>query len=215
MRLPDSSATRYSKSWRAPLILIAGAVVGLAFGWRFFGSGPAEGGDGISTPPPPVSGQVFILPTATGELAILPALAPGNPAPDFSLESLDGGQVTLAEYRGRHVLINFWATWCTPCRSEMPELVRTYEEHKDTGFTILGINLTFQDALPEIVAFVEEFKMTFPVLLDETGEVTTQKYRLLGLPMSVFVDRQGAIRRIHIGLMTAGQIREFTAEILG
>ena len=97
----------------------------------------------------------------------------------------------------------------------MPELVRTYEEHKDTGFTILAINLTFQDALPEIAAFVEEFKMTFPVLLDETGEVTTQKYRLLGLPMSVFVDRQGTIRRIHIGMMTADQIREFTAEIIG
>ena len=155
------------------------------------------------------------MPTATGEPAILPALAPGNPAPDFTLKTLDGGQITLSEYRGRPVLINFWATWCPPCRIEMPELVRTYEEHKDTGFTILAINLTFQDALQEIAAFVEEFKMTFPVLLDETGEVTTQKYRLLGLPMSVFVDRDGAIRRIQIGVMTADQIREFTAEILG
>ena len=158
---------------------------------------------------------MFIFPTATGEAAPLPALAPGNPAPDFTLKSLDGGQITVSEYRGRLVLINFWASWCPPCRIEMPELVRTYEEHKDTGFTILGINLTFQDALPEVAAFVEEFNMTFPVLLDETGKVTTEKYRLLGLPMSVFVDRQGAFRRIHIGLMTADQIREFTAEIMG
>ena len=214
MRLVDASETRNRKGWRAPLILIAGAIAGLAFGWRFLAQDPAAGTDGISTPPLPVSGQVFILPTATGEPAILPALAPGNPAPDFTLKSLDGGQITLSEYRGRPVLINFWASWCPPCRIEMPELVRTYEEHKGTGFTILGINLTFQDALPEIVAFVEEFKMTFPILLDETGEVTTQKYRLLGLPMSVFVDRDGAIRRIQIGVMTADQIREFTAEIL-
>lgn len=213
MRLVDGSETRNRRGWQVPLILIAGVVAGLAIGWRFFAQDPRAGG--LSTPPLPVSGQVFILPTATGEAAILPALAPGNPAPDFTLKSLDGGQITLSAYLGRPVLINFWATWCPPCRIEMPELVRTYEEHKDLGFIILGINLTFQDALPEIVAFVEEFKMTFPVLLDETGEVTTQKYRLLGLPMSVFVDRKGAIRRIQIGVMNADQIREFTAEILG
>jgi len=215
VRLADRSATRDSKSWRAPLIVIAGAIAGLAFGWRFLAQDPTAATDGISTAPLTASAPVFIFPTATGEAASFPALAPGNQAPDFTLKTLDGGQITLSAYRGRPVLINFWASWCPPCRIEMPELVRTYEEHKDTGFTILGINLTFQDSLPEIAAFVEEFKMTFPILLDETGEVTTQQYRLLGLPMSVFIDRQGAIRRIQIGVMTADQIREFTAEILG
>jgi len=118
------------------------------------------------------------------------------------------------QFRGQPVLINFWASWCPPCRLEMPDLVRVYEAHKAEGFVILGINLTFQDALPDIQAFVQEFGMTFPVLLDEKGEVTQRLYRLQGLPLSVFVNRDGDIARIQIGAMTGAQIDEFVREIL-
>jgi peroxiredoxin len=137
----------------------------------------------------------------------------GLPAPDFTLGTLDGGEVSLSDFRGQGVLINFWATWCGPCRIEMPEIVRAYEAHSDTGFTVLAVNLTDQDALEDVQAFVEEFGMTFPVLLDSNGEIS-RLYGLLGLPMSVFVDREGRIARIYIGLMSGEQIDEFVGEIL-
>ena len=143
-----------------------------------------------------------------------PAPITGSPAPDFALTALDGGEVSLSQFRGQPVLINFWASWCLPCRLEMPDLVRIYEANQTKGFVLLGINLTSQDALPDVKSFAEEFKMTFPVLLDETGEVANNLYRLRALPMSVFVDRSGTIIRIHIGAMTGAQIDEFVAEIL-
>jgi len=112
------------------------------------------------------------------------------------------------------VLINFWASWCPPCRLEMPDLVRAYEAHKAEGFVVLGVNLTFQDSLPDVQAFVDEFQMTFPVLLDEQGDVTENLYRLRGLPLSVFVNPDGIIARVQIGAMTRTQIDEFVGEIL-
>lgn len=138
----------------------------------------------------------------------------GEPAPDFTLPTLEGDTVSLSDYRGRPVLMNFWATWCAPCRREMPELVRVYNTHRDEGFVVLAVDLADQDSIDDVRAFVEEFDMTFPVLLDETGAVYNELYRLLGLPMSVFVDREGIITRIHIGIMTDQQVDEFVEEIL-
>jgi peroxiredoxin len=95
----------------------------------------------------------------------------------------------------------------------MPEIVRAYEAHSDAGFTVLAVNLTDQDVLEDVQVFVEEFNMTFPVLLDSNGEVS-RLYGLLGLPMSIFVDREGKIARIYVGLMSSEQIDEFVGEIL-
>ncbi len=138
----------------------------------------------------------------------------GQPPPEFTLMSLDGNEVSLADYRGQPVLINFWASWCPPCRLEMPDLVKAYEAHQDKGFVVLAIDLTFQDSIADVETFVEEFGMTFPVLLDQDGVVTNEQYRLLGLPMSVFVNREGIVTRLHIGAMTGEQVDEFVAEIM-
>jgi peroxiredoxin len=148
-----------------------------------------------------------------GDVQGLGRVQVGQPAPDFTLGTLDGSEATLSDFREQAVLINFWATWCEPCRIEMPEIVRAYEAHSDAGFTVLAINLTDQDALDDIQAFVEEFGMAFPVLLDSNGEVS-RLYGLLGLPMSIFVDREGRIARIYIGLMSGEQIDEFVGELL-
>jgi thiol-disulfide isomerase/thioredoxin len=183
----------------AILLLLAGLLLGSGLGWLVLGS--VLLGDTAASSPEDGSG--------------LAEPVPGAPAPDFTLKTLDGSQLSLSQFRGQPVLINIWASWCPPCRLEMPELVRAYEAHQSEGFIILAIDLTFQDAIPDVEAFVDEFNMTFPVLLDETGEVTMGLYRLRGLPTSVFVGRDGRIKRVHIGAMTGEQIEAFVAEIMG
>lgn len=214
MRLQGPSSVDTRGRWAAALALAAGVAGGLLLGWQLLSPSQAtapepDGEEGTSFR------RLLPLSTATGEAALTPAPVVGAPAPDFTLATLDGGSVTLSELRGHPVLINFWASWCSPCRIEMHDLVRAYRDLQDEGLVILGVNLTFQDSMPEVWAFVEEFQMTFPVLLDETGEVTERKYRLVGLPMSVFVDREGVIRRIHLGLMSGEQIDDFIGEIVG
>lgn len=137
-----------------------------------------------------------------------------NPAPDFTLKTLDGDEMTLSALRGQPVLINFWASWCGPCRIEMPALVRAYEQHKAEGFVILAVNLTFQDTLPAVKSFVQEFAMPFPVLLDETGAVANDLYQLRGLPTTIFIDREGRVERVQIGVMTDKQVDAFVAELV-
>ena len=97
---------------------------------------------------------------------------------------------------------------------EMPDLLAAYEAHKEEGFVILAIDLTFQDSIAEVETFVEEFDMTFPVLLDQDGAVTNEQYRLLGLPMSIFISRAGVITHLHIGAMSGDQVDEFIAELV-
>lgn len=153
-------------------------------------------------------------PALATENVLQSGMGAGKLAPDFTLRNLAGEPVKLSDLHGRPVLINFWASWCGPCRLEMPDLVRAYEAHKAEGLVILAVNPTVEDTLSDVKAFVKEFNMTFPVLLDETGEVTNQVYRLRGLPTSVFVNRTGRITRIHLGAMTNQQITKFVGEIL-
>lgn len=119
-------------------------------------------------------------------------------APDFSLETLDGETIILSELRGNPILLNLWASWCGPCRLEMPAMERVYQEYKDEGFIILALNVTSQDSVSAAQNFVLEHGLTFPILLDHTGSVS-QLYQLKAFPSSFFIDRDGIIQEVVLG----------------
>jgi len=135
----------------------------------------------------------------------------GNVARDFTLETIEGGSVSLKDHRGQVVLINFWATWCPPCRAEIPDLQSAYVERRDDGFVVLGVNVEESGAV--VQQFMDEMEMTYPVLLDEGGGVL-QTYRANGLPMSVIVDPEGVIQVRHVGYLTASQLEDYLAELM-
>ncbi len=119
-------------------------------------------------------------------------------APDFTLNGMDRKLYTLSEFRGKAVLINLWATWCPPCRAEMPAIENIYQEFKDQGFVVFAINATIQDDVSAIAPFLKKYSLTFPVLVDETGSVSTA-YKLQSLPSSYFIDRKGVVQEVIIG----------------
>jgi peroxiredoxin len=120
----------------------------------------------------------------------------GFVAPDFTLETYDGETVRLAQLRGQVVLINFWATWCPPCREEMPAIQEAYDEHRERGLVVLAANLMENDA--QVGDFMAEMELTFPILMDRRGTVS-ERYRVQSLPTTYFVDRSGVIQDIVIG----------------
>jgi cytochrome c biogenesis protein CcmG/thiol:disulfide interchange protein DsbE len=128
----------------------------------------------------------------------IPAPHTGFLAPDFSLQTLGGTEIRLSELRGQAVLLNFWASWCPPCRAEMPALERTYQAWQDQGFIILAINATSQDSPEQAQTFAQEYGLSFPVLLDLDGEANLL-YQVRSLPTSFFIDPQGVLREIVIG----------------
>ena len=124
------------------------------------------------------------------------AVALQDQAPDFTLKSLKGTNLRLEEYRGQVVLINFWASWCGPCRQEMPLLDRLHHRYVDTGFAVLGINV--EGEVKPAQEIVDKTKVTFPVLIDEDQKVS-EMYNLEAMPSTVVVDRDGVVRYIHRG----------------
>lgn len=130
----------------------------------------------------------------------------GSPAPDFTLQDLEGRPVRLADYKGKVVLINFWATWCEPCKKEMPEIQAAYEQHKGEGFVVLGIN--FGEKPKGAEKLVKAMGLTFPILIDRKVEVA-ERYGVINLPVTFFIDRDGIIReRVFGGTLTKESIGE-------
>jgi len=119
-------------------------------------------------------------------------------APEFTLDLAGGGKVTLSELRGKVVLVNFWASWCPPCREEMPAIEKIYKAFDPMGLVVLAVNVTDQDSEEAAIAFAKEFGLTFPIPLDRKGEVAA-RYALRGLPSSYFIDRKGMIRSVVVG----------------
>lgn len=143
---------------------------------------------------------IFVSADKTGNSTAgnIPAPQKGFLAPDFELKTPMGETVKLADLRGQAVLINLWATWCPPCREEMPTLEKVYKEYKDQGFMVLAVNMTYQDDPQAVDPFIAKYGLTFPILLDDAAEVGNA-YQVKSLPSSYFVDRQGIIQEVVIG----------------
>jgi peroxiredoxin len=147
--------------------------------------------------------------------AASPAASGAPRAPDFTLRSADGRNVRLEELRGQVVLVNFWATWCGPCRQEMPHLNKLYEKYKSSGFVLLGVNV--DDDTTQAAGVASKLGVTFPVLPDSDKRVSRQ-YDLNAMPSTVLIDRDGRVRYLHRGYQNGyentydRQIRELLKE---
>ena len=122
----------------------------------------------------------------------------GFSAPGFTFNTLDQDSLTLEDLRGQAVILNFWASWCPPCQEEMPAMQSVYETFKDQGLHIVAVNLAFQDSTEAAQNFVDTLGLTFPVVMDEDGDVARQ-YRISALPTTFFIDADGVIQEVVMG----------------
>ncbi len=168
------------------LALVATLLIGSIFIWMTRATPGA-----VATPvvPEPAAAQ--------------PAPLVGHPAPEFTLTAVDGAQVSLSDLRGQVVLINLWATWCPPCRAEMPAIQQAYERFRDQGFIVLAVNQQEESAV--ILKYMNDQRLTFPALLDSDARVSAA-YQARVLPSSFFIDRRGIIRAVYRGPMSRGMI---------
>ena len=187
-----------------PLLLVATIVGGLYYIEQLRGGGAkSAGGTGI-----------VALPAEKNATGRSPSTEIGRAAPDFLLEMPGGGTLRLSDLRGKPVLVNFWASWCTPCRKEMPEIVNAYNAHRGSGFVVVAIDLQEND--DQVRAFAQEFGMTFTVVIDRNGGVGEAWHiggPVQGIPSSYFLDASGVVRARIYGPMTAQSLSENLAKI--
>jgi peroxiredoxin len=182
--------------WRRALPLIA-SVLAIVIGLLLI-AGPAF----LSSPPTAPKSAL-----QSGMQSGMPK--EGQPIPDFELPTLDGGRtVRLSALRGSPVVINFWATWCGPCKQEMPLLVEQYNWNKGKGLRVLAVDTLANDNLDDMKAFAQKFDMNFDVLVDKTDAIAGG-WEVMGLPTTFFVKPDGTVAKVHIGQLTADQLKEY------
>jgi cytochrome c biogenesis protein CcmG/thiol:disulfide interchange protein DsbE len=154
-----------------------------------------------------VVAAVAVLLTACGSASGASGGAtPGaRQAPAFSLKGLDGQDHSLSGYRGKVVMINFWATWCVPCRAEMPDIEHEYRAHRDAGLVVLGIDP--REGQDPATQFVHDLGVSYPILFDPKGQVY-DSYQVTALPQTFIVDRRGSIRLDRLGQVSRAQLEE-------
>ncbi len=133
-----------------------------------------------------------------------------RPAPDFTLPDPGGNPLSLSEWRGRPMLINFWATWCGPCEIEMPTIQAAYEKHQTDGLVVLAVAV--EDNAADVQRFFERYGLTFQPLLDDGA--TARSYAVFGLPTSFFVDAEGQIVATHTGVLTERALEDYLAQTM-
>jgi thiol-disulfide isomerase/thioredoxin len=156
--------------------------------------------------PEPLPPQLAAAPVLTGGV--------GQPRPDFNLRDVDGSRHDLAEWDGDVLLVNFWATWCPPCRNEMPRLIELQEQYGDQGMQVIGIAL---DSPEMVKAYAEAMGVDYPMLWGEQDAIDAAHafgFDVVGLPISAVVDRDGIVTSIHIGEMKDEHIAELVLPLI-
>ncbi|PZE21982.1 redoxin domain-containing protein [Paenibacillus xerothermodurans] len=136
----------------------------------------------------------------------------GSKAPDFTLVGSDGRQHKLSDYKGKTVMVNFWGTWCPPCKQEMPAIQSQFEKHNPDNVAFLGVNIG--ESPITVQNFMQQHKLTFPILFDDNQE-TRQRYGVMNYPTTFFIDAEGNIARIWVGEMNEDFIEQTIASISG
>ena len=149
-----------------------------------------------AVPTPSASPQFQPIPTPPGQI-ITRGLRQGAQAPDFSARRFGGGTLSLADLRGKGVVMNFFASWCAPCRAEARDLDAAFSKYRNKGIVFLGVNVE-QDTWDDAREFLDEFKISYPAVRDEASDIA-RKYQLLGLPTTYFIDKAGVIRSKFVG----------------
>jgi cytochrome c biogenesis protein CcmG/thiol:disulfide interchange protein DsbE len=181
--------------WKSFVVgLVAAFVVAAIVAWAL-----AVRDDGDASPRPP------------GRVASPDVAEAGDPAPDFALPTLDGEQVRLSDLRGRPVVVNFWASWCNPCREEFPLLAGALDEHETAELAVVGV--TYRDIESDSRAFVDEFGASWPQAVDEDTEVA-RAYGVRAIPQTFFIDRDGTIAARVFGFSSERALEEPLATIL-
>lgn len=194
----------YMRSLVLPLGLVVIIVAGLLYVQSGRESGAREDGFGTVALPDDRN--------ATGES---PSAAQGRAAPDFLLRTLDGDTLRLSDLQGQPVVVNFWATWCTTCRAETPDLIALHEDQSPNGLQMIGVNL--REAAGPVQNFVDEFGVPFPIVMDRDGQVA-RTWRIggpnNGVPSTYFIDTQGVVRLVVFGFLTQDRMAEGLSLIL-
>lgn len=142
----------------------------------------------------------------------VPSPLVGRPAPDFALPRFDGGAVRLADLRGQVLVVNFWASWCVPCREEAGELEAVWRRYRDAGVVLVGINIQDRDVPAR--AFLRQTRPSYPNVIDATGQ-TSIAYGIYGVPETFVIDRTGRIRVRQVGAVTAERLARQIEPVLG
>jgi len=153
----------------------------------------------------------FIFRAGLQRMAATTPAAIGHPARDVALRALDGKPVKLSAYFGRPLWVNFFATWCVPCKAELPEIERRYVADKPRGLVVLGVDEQEESALVE--PFVKRMQLSFPIALDSSGDATLV-YHVGAIPTSVFIDASGSVKAVHTGFMTPDDMDQDLKKIL-
>jgi thiol-disulfide isomerase/thioredoxin len=150
-------------------------------------------------------------PAPSSDLSAIPVKV-NYPAPELSLTELKGSPTSLADYRGKVVLVNLWATWCPPCKEEMPALETFYRKHKENGFSVVAVNDGDPDA--DVSQFVKDYGLTFPVWLDPTYNATERAFKTLNLPSSYVINRDGQVVLSWVGGVNQQTLEKYVTPIL-
>jgi peroxiredoxin len=189
----------------------------------------------LTPEPPTITPTYTLIPTAT-DTPNFPTLTPtyttipptatkpprictgvGCRSPNFSLPNVSGAMVSLNDFQGQVVMLNFWATWCTPCQIETPGLVKVYTNYKDRGFVILGISTDAQKTASKVSGFVRKFQINYPVLMDTqwtVGKMFDATAFTDGIPKSIFIDRNGIIRKVTVGRLDESDLEDWVLNLL-